>query len=117
MAEHLLDLLSGLFLLTGGVFGILGGMGLIRFPDFYSRLHAAGITDTLCTLLIITGLALQTGWDLVTIKLLLILLFMLFTSPTASHALARAGLAVGMSPWRRDGGTSEPTAGAPSSKS
>ncbi|MDT8448668.1 MAG: monovalent cation/H(+) antiporter subunit G [Wenzhouxiangellaceae bacterium] len=102
MAETVLDVISAICLIGGGAFGILGGTGLIRFPDFYSRLHAAGITDTLCTFLIIVGLLIQTGLSLVSIKLLLILLFMIFTSPTASHALARAGLAAGLVPHTRD---------------
>ncbi|MGB0513735.1 MAG: monovalent cation/H(+) antiporter subunit G [Wenzhouxiangellaceae bacterium] len=107
MAEIVLDVLSGVFLITGGVFGVLGGIGLLRFPDFYSRLHAAGITDTLVAFLIIMGLVLQTGVDLVSFKLLLILLFMVFTSPTASHALARAALAAELTPYRRGGGAAD----------
>jgi len=98
MAETMLAVVSGIFLLAGGVFGILGGIGLLRFPDFYSRLHAAGITDTLCAFLIIVGLVIQAGLALVSIKLMLILIFMVFTAPTASHALARAGLAAGDNP-------------------
>lgn len=93
MAEALINLLSWLFLIAGGMFGLVGGIGLIRFPDFYSRLHAAGITDTLCALLIILGLVLQVGLELLSVKLMLILLFLLFTTPTATHALARAAIA------------------------
>ncbi|MFW5927334.1 MAG: monovalent cation/H(+) antiporter subunit G, partial [Wenzhouxiangella sp.] len=88
MADGLLDLLSMILLLAGGFFGIIGGLGLIRFPDFYTRLHAAGVTDTLCAMLIVAGLALQSGLSLLTLKLALILFFLLFTAPTASHALA-----------------------------
>lgn len=98
MAETLLAVISGACLLTGGLFGILGGIGLLRFPDFYSRLHAAGITDTLCAFLIIFGLVIQAGLALISIKLLLILVFMVFTAPTATHALARAALAAGDDP-------------------
>jgi len=98
MVETVLAFISGVFLLTGGLFGIVGGIGLLRFPDFYSRLHAAGITDTLCAFLIIVGLVIQAGLALVSIKLMLILIFMVFTAPTASHALARAGLAAGDDP-------------------
>ncbi|GAB4174892.1 MAG: monovalent cation/H(+) antiporter subunit G [Wenzhouxiangellaceae bacterium] len=101
MAESLLDLLSAVMLVGGATFGVLGGLGLLRFPDFYTRLHAAGMTDTLCTLLVIGGVLLQTGWTLTSLKLLAILLFMLFTSPVASHALARAGLVSGLKPWLR----------------
>jgi multicomponent Na+:H+ antiporter subunit G len=97
MLELILDGLSMLCLIGGGIFGILGGVGLLRFPDFYSRLHAAGVTDTLSALLIVLGLALQSGISLLTLKLLLILLFLLFTTPTASHALAQAALTAGVS--------------------
>lgn len=98
MVETVLAIVSGVFLITGGLFGVLGGIGLLRFPDFYSRLHAAGITDTLCAFLIIVGLVIQAGLALVSIKLMLILIFLVFTAPTASHALARAGLAAGDDP-------------------
>lgn len=98
MIELLVMVLAWLFLLAGGAFGIIGGIGLLRFPDFYTRLHAAGVTDTLCALLIVLGLVLQAGLSLLSIKLLLILLFLLFTAPTATHALASAALAGRVSP-------------------
>ena len=113
MVETLLFWISAACLLTGGLFGVLGGIGLIRFPDFYSRLHAAGITDTLCALLIIVGLLIQAGLALVSIKLLLILLFLLFTAPTASHALARAAMVDRGPP----DAAAEPSGGEPPSKS
>lgn len=94
----IVDVVSWILLLGGGLVGILGGIGLLRFPDFYSRLHAAGMTDTLCALMIIAGLILQSGFTLLSLKLALILLFLLFTSPTASHALARAALTDGLKP-------------------
>jgi multicomponent Na+:H+ antiporter subunit G len=98
MAETALDILSWVLLLTGGAVGVMGGLGLIRFPDFYTRLHAAGVTDTLCALLIILGLIIQAGLSILTIKLALILLFLMFTAPTASHALARSALVDGVTP-------------------
>lgn len=87
-----IDWLSWGCLLAGGFFGIVGGIGLLRFPDFFTRLHAAGVTDTLGATLILSGLMLQTESGLVTVKLLLILAFAFFTSPTATHALAKAAL-------------------------
>lgn len=93
MIDLAINILSAGLLIGGGVFGVIGGLGLLRFPDFYTRLHAAGMTDTLVALMITTGLILQTGLSLLTLKLVLILLFLLFTTPTASHALARAALA------------------------
>jgi multicomponent Na+:H+ antiporter subunit G len=95
--------------LAGGALGIVGGIGIHRFPDFYSRLHAAGITDTLCAMLILLGLGLQAGWSLTAFKLTLIFVFLFFTSPTASHALANAALHSGLRP-RLD--NNEPGAGS-----
>lgn len=86
------EILSGLFLLAGGGFVLIGNIGLVRLPDFYTRLHAAGITDTLGAGLILIGLAFLAGWSLITVKLILIALFLLITSPTASHALAKSAL-------------------------
>lgn len=94
----IVDILSWICLLTGGALGIIGGIGIHRFPDFYSRLHAAGITDTLCAMLILLGLGLQAGWSLAAFKLTLIFLFLFFTSPTASHALANTALHSGLQP-------------------
>lgn len=107
MAETLVNVLSAVLLISGGVTGVLGGLGVLRFPDFYTRLHAAGMTDTLCALLIIAGLALQSGWSLLTLKLLLGLLFLLFTAPTATHALARAAGADGIEPRLGTGSSGE----------
>jgi multicomponent Na+:H+ antiporter subunit G len=88
----LIDLLSWLILLGGVAFALIGSVGLLRMPDFYTRLHAAGITDTLGAGLILLGLMLQAGWTLISVKLLLILIFLWLTSPIATHALSRAAL-------------------------
>ncbi|WP_315857515.1 monovalent cation/H(+) antiporter subunit G [Microbulbifer agarilyticus] len=90
MIDLLLSYASGLLLFLGCFFMLTGAIGLLRFPDFYSRMHAAGVTDTLATILIIAGLMLIAGWSLALFKLALIVLFIFFTSPTASHALARS---------------------------
>lgn len=94
----MVDIISWLLLTCGGLLGVIGGIGIHRFPDFYSRLHAAGITDTLCAMLIILGLMLQAGISLDLFKLLLIFFFLFFTSPTASHALANAATHGGLKP-------------------
>ena len=98
----ILDMLSWVFLVAGGLLGIIGGIGIHRFPDFFTRLHAAGTTDTLCAALILTGLGLQSGFSLVSFKLVLIFAFILFTSPTASHALANAATHGGVRPQLDD---------------
>ena len=97
-----LDLASWALLLTGGFLGISGGVGLLRFPDFFTRLHAAGVTDTLCSLFILLGLMLQAGLTLVTVKLFFIMALLSVTGPTAAHVLARAALRAGLRPWLCD---------------
>jgi multicomponent Na+:H+ antiporter subunit G len=90
--DTLVQLLSH-FCLLGGAFLIFsGGVGVLRFPDFYTRMHAAGVTETLATILMLLGLMLLAGWSLVLVKLALIMLFIMITRPTASHALAKAAL-------------------------
>jgi multicomponent Na+:H+ antiporter subunit G len=98
----LLDLLSFAMLLGGVFLGISGAVGVIRFPDFYTRIHAAGVTDTLSAGLILGGLMLQAGLTLVTLKLAFILMFLWITSPVASHALARAAMHSGWHPRLSD---------------
>ncbi|MDP6564199.1 MAG: monovalent cation/H(+) antiporter subunit G [Alphaproteobacteria bacterium] len=93
-----LDAASWLLLLAGGAFVIIGAVGLIRMPDFFTRLHPAGLTDTMGAGLILLGLLLQAGWTIVAVKLAIIAVFLLFTSPTSSHATARAALAAGLRP-------------------
>ena len=83
MIELILNLISAGLLAAGSVFVLIGAFGLIRLPDFYTRLHAAGITDTLGAELILLGLMFQAGLSLITVKLILISLFIFFTSPTA----------------------------------
>lgn len=94
----IVDILSWLCLTTGGLLGIIGAIGIHRFPDFYSRLHAISIADTLSAILILFGLGLQSGLSLTVFKLVLIFVFLFFTSPTASHALANAALYSGLKP-------------------
>ena len=89
MMELFLDILSWICIIAGSFFGITGGVGLFRFPDFYTRMHAASITDTLCAGLIVLGLMLQSTSEMMIFKLLLVLFLLAYTSPTAVHALAK----------------------------
>lgn len=100
----ILDILSWIFLVVGALLGVIGGIGIHRFPDFFSRLHAAGITDTGCAALVLLGLGLQSGWSLVSLKLFLVFAFLYFTSPTAGHSLANAALKSGLKPQVKDDG-------------
>ena len=92
------DISSWMLLVTGGFFCIVGAVGLLRMPDFYTRVHAASVTDTLGAGLILLGLMLQAGWTLVMLKLVVIGLLIFFTSPAATHALTRAALGHGLDP-------------------
>ncbi len=101
------DMASWLCLLAGGVFCIIGGIGLLRMPDFYTRMHAASVIDTLGAGLILLGLILQAGFTLVAVKLLMIGLLLSFTGPVAAHALARAAMLRGIKPLlHAEGGAS-----------
>ena len=92
------DVLSWVLLTTGGISVLTGGIGALRMPELYTRMHAASVTDSLGAILVLTGLMLQAGLSLATIKLAAILLFLLLTSPTASNALASAALLAGTQP-------------------
>lgn len=98
MIEILRDIISWAFLLSGGAFLLIGGLGLIRLPDFYTRMHAGGVIDTLGADLILLGMMVQAGFSLVTVKLILIGIFIFFTSPTSTHAVANAALVAGLEP-------------------
>ena len=93
-----LEFLSSLFLLLGGVLCITGGVGLLRMPDFFSRVHAAGVTETLAAPLLLIGLAFRMEWSLDMVKLIMILILVLATNPTATHAMAKATLHGGQRP-------------------
>ena len=100
--ELLVDILSHACLLGGAVFLLIGAIGVLRFPDFYTRLHAVSICDTLGAGLVLVGLMLQGGLSLLTVKLLLMFYFMIFTGPTAVHALAEAALQGKLKPLADD---------------
>jgi multicomponent Na+:H+ antiporter subunit G len=85
-----LDIASSILLIAGAFFGLSGAVGLFKFPDFFTRVHAASVTDSIAAILIIGGLLLQTTFDLNTAKLVFILAFLMITGPTASHALAKS---------------------------
>ncbi len=91
------DVMTWTCLLAGSFFAVVGGIGIVRLPDFYSRIHGAGLTDTMGAGLILVGLMLQSGWSLVTFKLFMILALLYLTGPTSTHALANAALVAGLS--------------------
>ena len=93
-----IDILSWILLTAGGMFVFIGGLGALRMPNLYTRMHAASLTDTMGAVLVLGGIMLQAGATLATIKLAAILLFLLLTSPTASNALASAAILSGLKP-------------------
>ena len=93
-----------MLLVSLGVFFLVAGaVGLIRFPDFYTRMHAAGKCDTLGSLLVLTGLAVHQGLDLASVKLIIVAVLIFVTSPTATHAIARAATRNQVPWWTREG--------------
>ena len=104
IVEILLDTLSWICLIVGSFFAVVGGLGLLRLPDLFCRMHGAGVTDTMGAGMILAGLMFQSGLSLTTVKILTILFFLLVTSPTATHALARAALGHGLNPQGSDPG-------------
>jgi len=98
--DLLRDIASGIAFAAGGVFLLIGTFGLVRLPDVWSRLHAAGIVDTVGAELMLIGMMIQAGFTQATVKLLLISLFLFVTSPTATHAVANAAFVAGIRPVR-----------------
>ena len=92
MLDQALNLLSWALLLSGSFFVIVGGIGSLRMPDLYTSMHAASVTDSMAPILILSGLMLQAGLSLYSVKLAAILVFLLLTGPTASNALASTAL-------------------------
>jgi multicomponent Na+:H+ antiporter subunit G len=98
-----INALSWAFILSGSVFAIIGAVGTLRFPDFWSRLHAASITDSAGVILLLAGMCLHSGFTLVTVKLIIIGVFLFITGPTSTHAVANAALVSGLRPKEAPG--------------
>ena len=92
------DVVSGLLMAAGAFLALVGAIGIIRLPDVFARMHGAGMIDTLGAGLILAGLMVQAGFTMTTVKLVLIAIFLLFTTPTTTHALATAALKSGLKP-------------------
>lgn len=93
-----IDIITALCLTAGCFLGITGGFGIYRLPDFYTRLHASSVTDSACAFLILFGLMLQSGFTLATVKLCFIFFFLVLSSTTATHALAKTARSRGLEP-------------------
>ena len=105
-----MDWIVSALMIGGAFFFLIGTIGVLRFPDFYARLHAAGKCDTLAAILTLTGVALYNlndftiGNILVSCKVLAIIVFVFIASPTATHAITKAALLVGVRPWEKGKG-------------
>lgn len=104
-----MKILAIIFIISGVFFFFTATVGLLRFPDFYSRMQATGKGDTLGAFLALTGLALYNLADglslaavLVSIKIMLIAVFIFIVNPTATHAITKAGLDCGVEPWTKE---------------
>jgi multicomponent Na+:H+ antiporter subunit G len=97
----ILEILSGILISAGVFLFVSGTLGLIRLPDFYSRMHATGKCDTLGALLALFGLAMYNGLNLVTLKIIFIVVFIFVANPTATHAIGRAALVNEVKPWTK----------------
>ena len=106
--ELAIEIVSWVCLLAGSFFAVVGGIGILRLPDFFCRIHGGGITDTMGAGLILLGLMFQAGFSLITFKLVAILFFLLLTSPTSAHALAKSAMAQGIRPLLADEAEEEP---------
>jgi multicomponent Na+:H+ antiporter subunit G len=92
------DIIGWALILGGGIFVVIGAVGIIRMPDLFTRLHAASVGDTFGAGLMLVGMMVMAGISVVTLKLLFLLLFLWFAGPVATHALARAALLAGVRP-------------------
>jgi multicomponent Na+:H+ antiporter subunit G len=98
MVQLAVDIASWASFIVGGFFLFVGSLGMVRLVDFWARLHAASIIDSAGVGLILFGMMLQGGFTLITAKLVLIVLFLFITGPTASHAVANAAFMSGSRP-------------------
>nr|QNO42218.1 hypothetical protein AIOHENJG_00002 [Methanosarcinales archaeon ANME-2c ERB4]QNO42376.1 hypothetical protein LFOPHFOE_00016 [Methanosarcinales archaeon ANME-2c ERB4] len=98
---NLTNVITILLLLVGAFFMLAGTVGFVRFPDFYSRMHATGKCDTLGEGLMLVGLIVYGGATFVSVKILFLIMFILLANPTSTHAIAKAAYDVGLEPWRK----------------
>lgn len=113
MVELLRDIVAGLFLFAGAFFLIVGAIGMNRMPDLFTRMHSASVADTLGVILMLVGMVILAGFTLVAVKLVLLMAFLLFMGPVASHALAAAALQAGVKPVLAGDGKRPASAAAP----
>lgn len=97
------EIVSLILIAAGAFFLLVGSVGILRLPDFYSRTHATGKSDTLGLMLAMLGLAVHEGLGINSAKLLVVIVFVALTSPVGTHALTRAAYQTGLRPWFKGG--------------
>lgn len=102
MLSEFIDFIGAIFIVIGVFFIFTGSLGLLRMPEFFTRLHPAGITDSLGAPLALFGVIIQNGLTLFSLKIFLLIIFLFITNPTACHALAKAALLHGLKPWTKN---------------
>ena len=102
-----IEILSWALISAGSFFVIVGAIGVYRFPDFWTRLHAASVAESAGVILMLSGMIIQAGWGLIAVKLLIIGVFLFITGPTSTHAVANAALVSGLRPKNYDDDTSD----------
>ena len=96
------EIVGGVLLAGGLFFHAVAAVGVVRMPDFYTRLHAVSKAETLGVILTLAGLVIVAGFSLVSLKLVFVGVFLFLANPTSTHAIARAALRTGQNPWRPD---------------
>ncbi len=97
----IIGIVSTVFIVAGLFFMTTGAIGLLRFPDFYTRLHATGKCDTLGEVLVIVGCMIYQGWSFISIKLFFLMVFIFIANPVGTHALMKAAYVTGVKPWKK----------------
>lgn len=101
MLAYAVNIISYAFILAGVFFIFTGALGILRMPDLFTRLHPAGLADSFGAPLVLIGVAIQNGFSLFSAKIILLIFFLLITSPTATHALSKSALLSGIKPWSK----------------
>ncbi len=101
MMTYFVNMVSYAFILAGVFYIFTGSLGILRMPDLFTRLHPAGLSDSFGAPLVLIGVAIQNGFTLFSAKLIMLIFFLLVTSPTATHALSKSALLSGIKPWSK----------------
>ena len=97
-----MGILSIIFIVAGLFFLIVAAIGVIRFPDVFSRSHAVSLTDSLGAFLMLVGIALHEGLSINMLKILVVLILLYILNPVIAHATIRAALRSGLKPWQKE---------------